>query len=125
MIRFDRAQPGHRVGVTSLLRSINPCRLVPPRAIPAGSPARLFEVEITDRLWKAPAVAGHTSARCVAVRKLVARLVSLPEKRSVAVLIRSGDRILATRRSDNDDELPGIWGLPAGSFRNAETLDDL
>src|SRR5262245_32534733 len=61
----------------------------------------------------------------MAVRKLVARLVSLPAKRSIAVLIRNGDRILAIRRPDNDDELPGVWGLPAGSFRDAETLDDL
>jgi len=48
-----------------------------------------------------------------------------PAKRSVAVLIRSGDRILSTRRSDNDAELPGVWGLPAGSFQPAETLDAL
>jgi 8-oxo-dGTP diphosphatase len=48
-----------------------------------------------------------------------------PVKRSVAVLIRSGGRILAIRRPDADDELPGIWGLPAGSFRDSETLQDL
>jgi 8-oxo-dGTP diphosphatase len=51
--------------------------------------------------------------------------VSLPVKHSVAVLIRDEDRILAVRRSDDDDELPGIWGLPAGSFRGDETLEDL
>ena len=48
-----------------------------------------------------------------------------PVKRSVAVLIRNGDRILAVRRPDDDDELPGVWGLPAGSYREAETLEDL
>jgi ADP-ribose pyrophosphatase YjhB (NUDIX family) len=48
-----------------------------------------------------------------------------PVKQSVAVLIRNGDLILAVRRPDDDDELPGIWGLPAGSFRSSETLEDL
>jgi 8-oxo-dGTP diphosphatase len=41
------------------------------------------------------------------------------------VLIRNGDRILSTRRSDNDDELPGIWGLPAGTARAGETSEDV
>jgi len=46
-------------------------------------------------------------------------------KRSIAVLIRDGDRILSTRRADDDDELPAVWGLPAGSYRASESLDDL
>ena len=51
--------------------------------------------------------------------------MSLPVKHSIAVLVRDGDRILAVRRPDDDDELPGIWGLPAGSFREGETLEVL
>jgi len=51
--------------------------------------------------------------------------VSKPVKRSVAVLIRKGDLLLSVRRPDNDDELPGVWGLPAGSFRESETLNEL
>jgi len=51
--------------------------------------------------------------------------MSLPVKRSVAVLIRKDDLILATRRSEDDDELPGVWGLPAGSYRASERLEDL
>jgi len=51
--------------------------------------------------------------------------VTLSVKHSIAVLIRNGNRILAIRRPDNDDELPGIWGLPAGTFRASETLEDL
>ena len=51
--------------------------------------------------------------------------MSRPLKKSVAILVRSGDRILSTRRSENDDELPGVWGLPAGSYRDSETLEDL
>jgi len=51
--------------------------------------------------------------------------MSLVVKRSVAVLIRSGNSFLSTRRPDEDDELPGVWGLPAGSYRESETLEDL
>ena len=43
------------------------------------------------------------------------------DKHSVAVLVRRGGRLLSLRRPDDDDELPGIWGLPAGSFRTGET----
>jgi 8-oxo-dGTP pyrophosphatase MutT (NUDIX family) len=46
-------------------------------------------------------------------------------KHSVAVLIFDGDLILAVRRSDHDDELPGIWGLPAGTCRDDETIQDV
>jgi ADP-ribose pyrophosphatase YjhB (NUDIX family) len=51
--------------------------------------------------------------------------MSFPAKRSIAVLIKSGDRILSVRRPYDDDELPGVWGLPAGSYRGSETLEDL
>ncbi len=49
----------------------------------------------------------------------------IPVKHSVAVVIRNGDKVLSTRRVDNDDELPGIWGLPAGTLRSEETIEDL
>jgi ADP-ribose pyrophosphatase YjhB (NUDIX family) len=49
----------------------------------------------------------------------------LPIKHSVAVLISHGDRILSIRRPDDDDELPGVWGLPAGTCRDAETVHDV
>jgi 8-oxo-dGTP diphosphatase len=48
-----------------------------------------------------------------------------PTKHSVALLIRKGDEILAIRRPDDDDELPGVWGLPAGTIRGGETVQDL
>ena len=48
-----------------------------------------------------------------------------PVKRSVAVLVRNGATFLSTRRPDDDDELPGVWGLPAGSYRGRESLEDL
>lgn len=46
-----------------------------------------------------------------------------PRKHSVSVLARKGDRILAIRRPDDDNELPGVWGLPAGTFQPSETLE--
>ena len=49
----------------------------------------------------------------------------LPTKHSVALLIRRADEILAIRRPEDDDELPGVWGLPAGTIRGAETTDEL
>jgi ADP-ribose pyrophosphatase YjhB (NUDIX family) len=68
----------------------------------------------------------------VAIRRLAADIsglksgvMSIPVKRSVAVLIRNGNNFLSTRRADDDDELPGEWGLPAGSYRGSESLEDL
>ena len=40
-------------------------------------------------------------------------------------MIFSGDEVLVIRRPDDDDELPGIWGLPAGTCRGAETVDQV
>jgi hypothetical protein len=52
--------------------------------------------------------------------------VNKPLKRSIAVVALNGrGLLLSVRRPDDDDELPGIWGLPAGSYRDAETRDDL
>ena len=51
--------------------------------------------------------------------------MSKPTKHSIALLIRNGDQILLLRRPDDDDELPGIWGLPAGSFKSSETLGEV
>jgi ADP-ribose pyrophosphatase YjhB (NUDIX family) len=51
--------------------------------------------------------------------------VSLVLKRSVAVLIRNQNRVLSTRRADDDEELPGVWGLPAGSYGGSESLEEL
>lgn len=44
------------------------------------------------------------------------------EKRSVSVLVEGphGSRLLAVRRPEDDEELPGAWGLPAASLRGDE-----
>ena len=38
-------------------------------------------------------------------------------KRSVSLVIEDGGRVLLVRRPDDDDDLPGVWGLPAASSR--------
>ena len=48
-----------------------------------------------------------------------------PLKNSIAVVAKNANCVLAVRRSDDDEELPGIWGLPAGTFRDGETPADL
>jgi ADP-ribose pyrophosphatase YjhB (NUDIX family) len=49
----------------------------------------------------------------------------LPVKNSVAVIVASGDKVLSIRRPEDEDELPGVWGLPAGSARGSETVEDV
>lgn len=48
-----------------------------------------------------------------------------PTKNSVALVIYNTDRskIIIVRRPANDDTLPNIWGLPAGSLKEAETFE--
>src|SRR5215510_1465452 len=49
----------------------------------------------------------------------------LAVKHSVAVVVAREDRVLSIRRPLDDDELPGVWGLPAGTVRGAETVEDV
>ena len=48
-----------------------------------------------------------------------------PVKHSVAVFVVRGDKILTVKRPESDDELPGIWGLPAGTCSPGETPQDV
>lgn len=51
-----------------------------------------------------------------------------PIKRSVALVVRSPqdrERILVVRRPESaEEELPGVWGLPAASLQPGETEED-
>lgn len=50
-----------------------------------------------------------------------------PAKESVAFAVhRGGDRetVLVVRRPEDDEDLPGHWGLPAGSLREEEDWED-
>lgn len=45
-------------------------------------------------------------------------------KRSVSLVIESPDGLLLVRRPDDDDSLPGVWGLPAASLGEGESEED-
>ncbi len=43
-----------------------------------------------------------------------------PLKRSVALVIERDDGVLLVRRPEDDESLPGEWGLPAATLRPGE-----
>jgi 8-oxo-dGTP diphosphatase len=47
-----------------------------------------------------------------------------PLKRSVSLVIEGPAGVLLVRRPDDDESLPGLWGLPAGSLREGESEHD-
>jgi 8-oxo-dGTP diphosphatase len=49
-----------------------------------------------------------------------------PIKRSVAFVIYNANRkrILAVQRPSDDDNLPDVWGLPAGTLKENESFND-
>jgi ADP-ribose pyrophosphatase YjhB (NUDIX family) len=47
-----------------------------------------------------------------------------PVKRSVSLVIEGPAGVLLVRRPEDDDSLPGLWGLPAGSLREGESERD-
>jgi 8-oxo-dGTP diphosphatase len=42
-------------------------------------------------------------------------------KRSVSLVIDGPEGVLLVRRPDDDESLPGVWGLPAASLREGES----
>jgi ADP-ribose pyrophosphatase YjhB (NUDIX family) len=53
--------------------------------------------------------------------------VSRPLKQSVSVAIRNKekpDQVLTVLRPANDEDLPNVWGLPAGTLRPGENWSD-
>jgi hypothetical protein len=45
-------------------------------------------------------------------------------KRSVAVVLERPAGVLLVRRPDHDEDLPGVWGLPAVSLGDGESQED-
>jgi hypothetical protein len=45
-------------------------------------------------------------------------------KRSISLVIESPDGVLLVRRPDDDESLPGVWGLPAASLLGDESEED-
>ena len=47
-----------------------------------------------------------------------------PLKRSVSLVIEGPQGLLLVRRPDDDESLPGAWGLPAATLRPGEVEED-
>jgi ADP-ribose pyrophosphatase YjhB (NUDIX family) len=47
-----------------------------------------------------------------------------PLKRSVALVIERSEGVLLVRRPDDDESLPGAWGLPAATLREGEIEEE-
>jgi 8-oxo-dGTP diphosphatase len=45
-------------------------------------------------------------------------------KRSVSLVIEGPEGVLLVLRPDDDESLPGVWGLPAASLREGESERD-
>jgi 8-oxo-dGTP diphosphatase len=48
----------------------------------------------------------------------------VPPKRSISLVIDGPEGLLLVRRPDDDDSLPGVWGLPAASLLEGESEED-
>jgi 8-oxo-dGTP pyrophosphatase MutT (NUDIX family) len=48
----------------------------------------------------------------------------VPPKQSVSLVIEGPDGLLLVRRPDDDESLPGVWGLPAASLAAGESQED-
>jgi 8-oxo-dGTP diphosphatase len=47
-----------------------------------------------------------------------------PLKRSVALVLEGPRGVLLVRRPEDDESLPGVWGLPAASLGEGETEEE-
>jgi 8-oxo-dGTP diphosphatase len=45
-------------------------------------------------------------------------------KRSVSLVVERSEGLLLVRRPDDDESLPGVWGLPAASLAEGESEED-
>ena len=48
----------------------------------------------------------------------------MSSKRSVSLVIERPEGLLLVRRPDDDEDLPGVWGLPAVSLAPGESEED-
>jgi 8-oxo-dGTP diphosphatase len=47
-----------------------------------------------------------------------------PLKQSISLVIEGPEGLLLVRRPDDDEDLPGLWGLPAASLEEGEGEED-
>lgn len=52
--------------------------------------------------------------------------ITKPIKKAISYVIYNKDRsrILIIQRPPDDEDLPNLWGLPAGSLKNGETFEE-
>ncbi|WP_423930267.1 DNA mismatch repair protein MutT [Candidatus Palauibacter sp.] len=58
-------------------------------------------------------------------RHAIALIIEQPGRPGAPEAADGGPRWLTVRRPDDDPDLPGVWGLPAGSHAEGETDDAL
>ena len=87
----------------------------PPAAAPVTAPSG------DDRLEPARARARRVARRGPRVARGARRLT---RKRSVSLVIDGPEGLLLVRRPDDDEDLPGVWGLPAVTLAENESEED-
>ncbi|WP_420635126.1 DNA mismatch repair protein MutT [Candidatus Palauibacter sp.] len=63
--------------------------------------------------------------RSAPTRRAIALIIEQPGRPGAPEATDRGPRWLTVRRPDDDPDLPGVWGLPAGSRAAGETDDAL
>ena len=58
-------------------------------------------------------------------RHAIALIIEQPGRPGAPEAADGRPRWLTVRRPDDDPDLPGVWGLPAGSHAEGETAEDL
>ncbi|WP_419165235.1 NUDIX domain-containing protein [Candidatus Palauibacter sp.] len=58
-------------------------------------------------------------------RRAIALIIEQPGRAGASEAADGGPRWLTVRRPDDDPDLPGVWGLPAGSRAEGETAEAL
>ena len=58
-------------------------------------------------------------------RRAIALIIEQPGRPGAPEAADGGPRWLTVRRPDDDPDLPGVWGLPAGSHAEGEAAEDL
>jgi 8-oxo-dGTP diphosphatase len=63
----------------------------------------------------------RSNASCSARRATHTAHTMQPLKQSISLVIEGPDGLLLVRRPQDDEDLPGLWGLPAASLEEGES----
>lgn len=67
----------------------------------------------------------RTAPRRAPIRRAIALIIERPGRRGAPDGVDAEPRWLIVRRPDGDSDLPGVWGLPAGSHAEGESDEAL